>query len=196
MNNTLFEQLKGALAAICLLYNIPPTSEVYKDFKKIKAEENTVNFNTLESFYQIAIDKVTKDFNANVADTFSVLNRLPGECLHPFLKNKFSLPIDCIKINKIVDINGNEAEYEIKYDNEHKIIISDKEQGMISYLRQITNVDVFSSDIKHYISACLAMLTAYLITNDMFRLNECIEYYETQIYLYNAREYNDYTGLL
>lgn len=141
---------------------------------------------TLNNYYEVAIEKVLKDFDWNFASTIKELSLTGNDCLNPKYLYEFDYPNDCLSAREILSGIG-ENEY-----NEFEIITNSSGQRVLNtninpaylrYTRRVDNEELFNADFVLALSWYLAFLACSAITG-----NNSIQKQAYQIYIEKINE--------
>lgn len=153
--------------------------------------ENSEEANACRRFYEVARNKVLRDFNWPFATKIAALS-LVSEDPNDEWDYSYRYPSDCLNFRKIQSGTRNDSRqtrtpYRIAKDASGKVIFTDRQDAIGEYTELIETVELYPDDFVMALSFLLASYTAPRITGgDPFKLGErAMSMYEIE--LSNAR---------
>lgn len=152
--------------------------------------QNTVEINprntVLNNLYELAKERVMKDFNWNFLNRFKELTPSIEKSPDPRFLYAFDYPNDCVSARYIIDsFGGKYKKFQVTTDkNGNKIILCNITPAILEYTRNITAQvpeAYFTSEFVMALSFYLAFLAADGITGSVDRKQACYQAYAMEI---------------
>jgi len=140
---------------------------------------------TLNLFYDVAVEQTLKDFDWNFANTCVELTPTQsGVSLNPLYRYEFDYPNDCICARKIMLTGLPEEKINFKPStdaNNARVIITNVPKGMLEYTRIVSNESFFTAEFVMAISIYLASLAAEDLTGQTVKRDKLFQLYTSVI---------------
>lgn len=148
-------------------------------------DESDPRVDTLNLFYDVAVELTLKDFDWNFANTSVELTPTQsGISLNPLYRYEFEYPNDCVCARKIALTGLPEEKIDFKPStdrNNARVILSNVQSGTLEYTRIVTDENCFTAEFVMAISIYLASLAAEDLTGQTAKRDKLVQLYTVAI---------------
>jgi len=136
-----------------------------------------VECDTLNIYYNIALEQVLKDYDWGFAKTYASLTPTGNTCLNPKYQYEYDYPNKCLSAREVLP--GEKIEFEIASAESGQIVINTNiSPATLRYTRMIDSETFLTSEFVTALSWFLAFLTAETITGSTGKREKALAIYQ------------------